>query len=194
MLFEVSTKRLRAPFAGAKRELGTSRVDFEDGGVALNDTSKGLRYQVWRADIQARARIELTALTTKQKETVYTATGDRVTDISFTFDGNMNPILAFVEDGVPKIKWYDSSEQAMVVTDLAEGVKSPKVFNDEKRQYFQSDAEVLLVYIRDKALYYRLFRERFTIERLIANDITTDTIDKVAMLTNYRVGIALREK
>lgn len=172
---QLSTNAAPKGFFGA-RALPTSKiVDYEDGGVAIQDASQGLLYQRWRAlllnpgevgsyvqlDAQSVAPFVLVAL-------------PGLTEISFTFDQLMRPVLAYVQAGVAYLRWYDSVAAAYVTDTIGAGITTPRVAMDDKRFIasggFQ-DNDVILAYVKTGSLYYRQQRDRYTIERLLKTDV-----------------------
>ena len=150
-------------FAGGRALAVSSRQDYETGGVALQDPSRGLQVQMWRARLIGQDVV--IDADTVAPVTWYSAPG--ITEISFTFDQNMRPVLAFVQDGVAKLRWFDPVAGAVVVVDIGAGVVTPRVALDDKRRFGLPDSDVILAYIRGGALYYRQQRERFQTERLL---------------------------
>lgn len=183
---ELSSTIIQAPFLGAKA-LGVSKtVDYENGGIAINDASEGLLYQIWRARL-----IEDNILLDAEKVeefVLYSDTG--ISEISFTFDQNMRSALAFVKDDRAYLRWYDTSVGAQTVTELASDVITPRVSLDDKRYTQSAINDVILAYIRSGSLYYRQQRDRFLIEYFLASDITTGLI-KIGMNRQFRFQFML---
>lgn len=98
-----------------------------------------------------------------------------MTEISFSFDANMQPTVAYVASGQAYLNWYDSIEATYVTTELADGVTTPRVSLDDKR-FLGSNAyqvsDVILAYVRAGNLYYLQQRDRYTIERLLKTGVT----------------------
>lgn len=155
----LSTQPIIAPFVGARGLPVSDTVDYEDGGLALNDTSRGHLYQVWRGRIIGD---DVVLDAPEVTETViYSAPG--ISRISFTFDQNMRPTLAFVRDGAPYLRWYDPSEQGVVITPLG-AIATPCVTLDDKRPNQTRVSDIVLAYKRAGGLFYRLQRDRFQVE------------------------------
>jgi len=163
----LSTSPVRGNLTGARAMAVTKFIDYEDGGVALNDSSKGNAYQVWRGRL-IRNQVLLSAPNTPEF-LLFEASG--ITEISFTFDQNMRPVLAFVQAGIAKLRWYDPLAGAQVVTNLPANTITPKVILDDKRQTQNSKGDVILGYVRNGGLYFRQQRERYLVERLLASGI-----------------------
>lgn len=159
----LSTNPMPSQFVGGRSLAVSSRQDYETGGIALQDPSQGLRVQTWRARLIGQAVV--IDADTVAPVTWYSAPG--ITEISLSFDQNMRPVLAFVQDGVAKLRWFDPVAGAVVVTNIGAGVVTPRVALDDKRRFGVPDSDVLLAYLRGGALYYRQQRERFLTERLL---------------------------
>ena len=165
----LSSEPVPGYFLGARAQVFPDYIDYMDGGVALNDPSLGLNYQTWTAEIVEdiiEDRIMLSA-PTFPPQAIYT--GDDITEVSLAFDQNMQPAVAFVEAGVAKLLWYDTTVQELVVTELGAGVTHPRVALDDTRQFNLANSDVILAYIKDGALYYRQQRDRYQIERQLSS-------------------------
>jgi len=158
----LSTVPANAAFSGARALPVTRTVDYEDGGIAIQDPSRGSQYQRWRGRLIGNDIL----LDAPEVEPFAVYSGAGITEISFTFDQNMRPAIAFVQAGVAKLWWFDSVAGAQVVTEYP-GAITPRVILDDKRFTQTSNSDVILGYVRDGALYYRQQRDRFTIERLL---------------------------
>jgi len=158
----LSTVPINAAFSGARALPVTRTVDYEDGGIAIQDPSKGSQYQRWRGRLLGDDII----LDAPEVEAFAVFSGPDITEISFTFDQNMRPAIAYLQAGVSKLWWFDSVAGAQVITEYP-GAITPRVVLDDKRFTQTSNSDVILGYVRDGALYYRRQRDRFTIERLL---------------------------
>lgn len=171
----LSTAQVPSRFFGARSGATSKTVDYEDGGVAIQDPSAGLLYQRWRARLfnsgEDNSFVMLDAR--EVPEFVWLAV-PRMTEISFSFDANMQPVVAYVADGLAYLNWYDSALPGYTTTALAVDVKTPRVTLDDKRflgseGYQRSD--VILAYTRGGNLYYRQQRDRYAIERLLKTGV-----------------------
>lgn len=156
-----STTPVLGQFTGPRALPVSGLVDYEHGGVAIQDPSRGLMYQTWRARVIGRD-IFLSAPNTP--EFVAYAGSAIITEVSLAFDQNMRPAIAFVEGGRAKLLWYDSAIPGETVTELAAAVITPRVALDDKRQSQLGISDIILAYLRDGALYYRQQRDRFLVE------------------------------
>lgn len=142
------------------------KVDYERGGIALNDSSAGLDVQDWRVRLVGND-VLIGAFPYTTETVLLTDTG--ISEISLSFDQNMRPALAYVASGQAKLYWYDTLAAAQVTTNLAADVRGPFLSLDDRRQVATTIAsnDILLFYIRDSKLCYRQQRERFDTERIL---------------------------
>lgn len=174
-------------------------VSRQMGGVALNDPTQGLWIKPWTCTTVPSDDPLLPDLIRVFADDVPPATvltDFAVTQVSLAFDQNMRPTIAFVANGVPKLYWYDSLIEQPVVTILAVGVTTPRVTLDDHREMQVNTSDIILTYIRDGNLYFRMQRDRFLIERLLKADINLEianpSIVYVAMNNSYRLQWFIR--
>lgn len=146
------------------RVRSTLLVDYELGGVALGDPSQGLQVQAWEARVSGDV-VQVRPDGAGGWTDVFSATG--ITEVALAFDQNMRPTVAFVADGVAKLRWFDAVAAAYVVSTFPEAT-SPVVTLDDKRAMQIGLNDVLLFYLRGGRVYHRLQRERYLIERDMA--------------------------
>jgi hypothetical protein len=158
----LSTIPITAALTGARALPVTRTVDYEDGGIAIQDPSQGSNYQRWRGRLIGDDII----LDAPEVEPFAVLSGPDITEISFTFDQNMRPAVAFVQAGMAKLRWFDTVAGAQVITEYP-GAITPRVVLDDKRFTQTSSSDIIFGYVRDGALYYRQQRDRYTIERLL---------------------------
>lgn len=183
----LSTVAINAAFSGARALPVTRTVDYEDGGIAIQDPSQGLLVQRWRARLINNEVI----VDADSVEPFVLYSGEGVTEISLTFDQNMNPCLAFVQSGRAKLRWFDSVAGGIVITELAADVMTPRVSLDDKRATQTSNSDIILAYLRGGALYYRQQRERFQTERLLDAGPHRGLI-KIGLTKNLRLQFMMR--
>lgn len=177
-------------------------VAYELGGIALNDTSQGLQYQVWVFEITnfvhlvggdgVSARPEAGGSPT----VLYTGTG--ITEVSGAFDANMNPTIAFVENGLAKLRWWDASDSSYKITTL-QGAANPRLTLDDKREAAGSSRDILLFYLlgsefTEKTFAHRRQRDRYAVEYVLATNLTRAVgLGRVGMGTHWRMQMELLE-
>lgn len=190
----LSSRPIVASFMGA-RSLGVTKImDYEDGGVAIQDPSEGLLYQRWRARLVDAglddSRVLLSAPNLPEFDW-FVRPG--ISEISLAFDQNMRPHLAFVQAGAARLFWYDSQIADMTTSDLGPGVITPRVTMDDKRYiatngYLSND--IILAYVRDGQLCTRMQRERFAIETVQTDNVPAGLI-KIGLNRQLRLQFLL---
>lgn len=161
-------------------------VDYELGGIGISDPSQGLQVQVWKLEYTSN-RVMVSAANTPRK--VLFSSPD-VKEISLAFDQNMRPFVAYIEGDQAKFWWYDTSVGHEVFTDLPAGSTSPKACLDDKRAMETALSDIILAYIRDRGLRYRLQRDRFLVEYTLATDLDARLI-RLGMNKKNRVQFEL---
>lgn len=153
----------------------TESYDF--GGVALGDTSQGLQDYLWacRTDgqtifIENKGRKDTRDGATPRQVLV---TGADITEVSFTIDQNSRPVVAYVEGGQSKLRWFDPQSGGYTTTDLP-GVRSPRVSLDDKRRERTGQSDIILSFIKGTTLYATTQRERYEDRIIVADDIGED--------------------
>ena len=160
---------------------------WELGGIGLSDTSEPMRYY-WYGYIQGNT-IYLQR-SGAEPISVLAFTGD-VTEMSFTFDQNMRPTIAYVEDGIAKLYWYDSSQSQNVITEYVD-ITNPRLSLDDKRKFNIGNSDIIFAYVTDhNRLCYRLQRERYSAEHVLLTD-TTKSNDEPLELFNIGMSTANR--
>jgi len=163
----LSSTPVPARFAVGYRLPSSREADYELGPVAIQDVSQGLQVQTWRA----RLRNDSIYLTAENTPEFKVFTGRGISDIGFTFDQNGRYLIAYVEQEVLKLYWYDTVLQGYTSKILGTGNISPKITLDDKRPRFNLTNDVVLAYVRAGKLYYRQQRDRFDVEYLLLDDV-----------------------
>lgn len=139
-------------------------VDYELGGVAIQDPSQGLRVRVWKlwVDVEDVRIAPLDAL--GSATTLFSGAG--ITEVTLSFDNNMMPVVAYLQNDDLKLRWFDLSQAPprYVTDDFGPGIATPYLAFDDKRPQFISASDVMLFYVRDRKVWVRLLRERWTVE------------------------------
>lgn len=139
-------------------------IDYELGGIALNDPTQGLRVQTWTA-VYDSGTSDLTLSAPSAGSTVlWNRPG--ITEISLAFDQNMNPFVAYVQSGQAKYYWWDTNLPGFTTTNLPVGSVTPRCCLDDKRETQTAASDTILAYVLGTALYMRRQRDRFTIDYL----------------------------
>ena len=157
---------------------------WEQGGVGLSDTSQGLVSHIWRAWTDSKAiYIQRSDLPKDTAKTLLAAPD--ITELDFTFDQNMRPVLTYVSGGIAKLYWYDTVSQSQTVTDFP-NAKNPRVSLDDKRAFNTANSDVIFAYINNDQLCCRYQRERYGIEHVLHQLPPKTQLVKIGMGTANR--------
>ncbi len=156
----LSTTPVPRAFIGARALASHERVDYEEGPIAITDVTQGLQAQRWRMRLINDEFLLDAPLVPEY--VAYSAVG--ATELSFTFDQQGRLALAYIQDGHPKLYWYDSAVPGFTVLNLPSDAITPKIILDDKRFTQSPVADIILQYIRDGRLKMRSQRDRFLIE------------------------------
>ena len=166
----LSSEDIPGTIQGGKGIPSMAYEEFETGGIALNDPSAGMLYQIWRGFIEADGIYVESSNTAK---TLILA-GTDFEDISITFDQNMRVVVSYIQNRIAKLYWYDATIEDYIITDIGAGNISPKVYLDDKRPMELDHSDIILAYVRGSCLYIRLQRDRYEIEYLLTDQITNE--------------------
>lgn len=150
---------------------------WDNGGVALSDPSQDLTKYVWQAWTDG------TTITVKRDDldTYHVVLMDsNITEIDLTFDQNMRPCIAYVANGISKLYWYDT-QQAKQVIDEYPSITNPRVSLDDKRRFNVANSDIIFAYQKGDQLCYRVQRERFTVERVLATNSKRRILWRIGM-------------
>lgn len=186
-LNQLSTLFINAPFVEKVNDPDFPLVDYELGGVALNDASKGLKLKTWTLYLDTdNVMVKAEGVT---PTLLFVRPGIR--ELSLAFDQNMKPFVAFVQHTETWFWWYDTTVANTVFTQLV-GATSPRCTLDDKRLIAQNTSDIILAYIKTGNLYMRYQRDRYTIEYLLRSGLDA-TLVTVGMAQNNRLRFRLRD-
>jgi hypothetical protein len=106
----------------------------------------------------------------------------------------MRPAVAYMQGTVARLYWFDSFAAAQVTTDLDPGITSVFLSMDDKRAVASllNTNDIILLYIRDRQLFYAQQRDRFRTPRVLASFTGTGTrILRAGMNTGGRFQIEI---
>lgn len=179
---ELSTTSIAASFLVPSRY--DNLIDYERGGVDFYDASHGLDVKLWQSKYE---NDEIIIFSDDVSYSVLTA--ENVTEISFAFDFNMRPIVAYVADDIAYFYWYNSTTQENELIKYGEDYITPQLALDIHYQIQDDYADVIFAYIRDGILRTRLQRDRFEIEYTHRE---FDKLVQIGMMRNNRFGFAAK--
>lgn len=163
----LSSEPIRSSFTEQQNRRTLPLIDYEMGGVAVNDASGGLLYRLWQAELVG----DTVMLSSEGIAAVPLFTRSGITQIGLAFDQNMRPFVCFVQNGQARYWWFDTEAGAPVFTDLPVDAVTPRAAIDEKRAVYINNSDIILAYMRGTNLCYRQQRDRFLTERILASDV-----------------------
>lgn len=191
---ETSSEVVSAGYAYAASLSVSALVDYENGGIALNDASQGLLYQVWRARILENFETGQTEIwiDAEAVDAFLWRAADDITEVSIAFDQNMRLHVAWVENNESFFYWYDTSLASHVTTNYGGSVITPRITMDDKRPLQIQRNDIVLAYLKNDNLYCRYQRDRYTVEYLRASTVGSPGLIKIGMNKALRLQYMLR--
>lgn len=158
---------------------------YHSGGIAISDASEGLQYQVWVAQ-GFPDRVSVFPENSPGDAQDFVTGATNIQFVALAFDQNMRPVIAYTDDGLTKLRWFDTVAQDYVTTEYP-GAKSPFCVMDDTRDIatLTGSNDVLFFYL-DGGLKYRQQRERYQTERLLTLE-TSGRIARVGMNDRNRL-------
>lgn len=190
----LSTEIIKSSYDNATALPITQYIDYEDGGIALNDPSEGLLYQIWTARITRNVTTgnDEIWVAAEHVDPVLFRAAVGITEVSIAFDRNMQLHVAYVEGGESFLRWYDTTVPGFVTTNYGSTVITPRITHDDKRQLQTANSDIILAYIKSGDLYYRQQRDRFDTEYLLQADINSPGLIKIGMNKQLRLQFLLK--
>lgn len=163
--------------------------DFEYGPKNIYDVSKGLSFKIWRIWTTGTS-IFLSPANDPNDVTIITSDVN-ITEVSLAFSLVGQPFIAYKTTTQTKLYYYNplsAGYETIVIGDAT----SPMLTHDNKDNRF-TDHDVMLFYIRNLVVYYRLQKERFTIEHSSGVTVSKaySRISNVGLTSDGRLRISI---
>lgn len=163
------------------------------GGVDLNDPSEGLNVYTWKAWWDPVTEV-IYIVHPVTSTLIPTRTVVGLQSLSFAFDTNMQPAIAYEGVGGSFIYFFDSSSGSFTTFSLPFGSRSMHMYHDIKRYTSlpSNTTDALLFYLRGDKLFSRQQRDRYAVEYQLAT-LASDTcrIRKLGLNSDYRIQMEL---
>ena len=189
MSLVIASGQHNAPFVGGRNVPPTLTTTYESGGVALNDISRGHLHQIWWSTVENGRDIKLAA-TNVAPTTVLSVGAGGVTEMSFTFDHQMRPVIAYVTGTTVRLSWFDPTLNRNDVR-VFTGIRNPRLTLEDKRSTAVADTRIIFAYLKDDALCYRVHTDRFSTEYQLKSGVGNDQLVRIGMATNNRLRFEL---
>jgi len=175
-------------FVGARDLAITRTLDFENGGLAIQNPAGGLNLQVWQARLfHAGERQSYIEMRAEQVAPFIAWQQPYLEEFSFSFDQNMQPVFAYMQNGQAKLRFFDSVPQAFSIIHLEQGAITPRVALDDKRDFLgYAQSDVILAYVLNGNLVKRLGSERYLNTHLVKANIGHAGLVKIGMNLGLR--------
>lgn len=167
-------------------------IDYEMGGVGLQDPSRGLLFQQWRAWYERDDMAVYVEAPNTPPTKIFEQEG--LVWLSFCFDQNMRWSAVYtLQDGESYLRWYDSLAGDYSITPLDDGVITPFLTLDDKREIMLGSSDIVLAYIQNLTVYLRVQRERFQVPHVWQEEIPKDwVIRNFGMSNKLRLQMEIR--
>lgn len=116
-------------------------------------------------------------------KTVFTMSN--ISAMSFTLDLNERALCVYVKNNSTWMYWYDSNTGEMIHTEYGIEYLTPLIAIDEQRHQNANNADIIFAYVKNKQLYIRYQRHRFTTEILLG---PCEYLYQVSRMKNFRLG------
>lgn len=183
----LSTRAIGARFLPPRNVTREPLVDYELGGVALQDASQGLQVKVWKVELVG----DDVVLSAEGVAPVVLFTQSDITEIALAFDQNMQPFVAYMLAGRhARFRWFDATVPGFVTTALPAGSYSLRASLDDKRGAagtLTGRSDIVLTYLREGHLYCRAQRDRYEIEYDLDDGHDTRVIGQFGMSRAWRL-------
>lgn len=176
-------------------------LDYKPGGIAIQDPTRGLDYQIWRGRVFSpntdQSRIVIDGRFSPEYEILQYP---YIFEFNFSFDFNMRPMAVFLANETLEVGgqevpvqncylyWFDNTLGDFDLIFLGSVIRTPKLLIDDPRMEesnFYSLSDVCLFYWNNGNLYVRYLRDRFTEEHLLKRNVPY--IQRIGMNEYYRL-------
>ncbi len=157
------------------------------GSKEINDVSTDLDTHVWLGYVKGE-EFYIRREDLAEEHMLFTYSG--IEQVDFTFDQTMRPVAVFVSQGLPYI--YSFRDTKFEITGLDTSINFPRLDLDSKKLTTLSDSDIILGYVNEGKLCYRMQRDRYTIEYVIANDPTKSMLWRIGQTVDGRFGFHWR--
>ena len=148
------------------KERVSDLLDFELGGIALQDVSSGLSVKDWSCYYLDNQII----LDDGEGFTKSVLTIEGVTQLSFCFSISMIYYIAYTNQDGCFLYWYDTTINDYSTLKLPDGTENPQLSLDERRSFNLNNSDVILSYTNGNSLICRNQRDRFGTEYVLSNE------------------------
>lgn len=180
---KLSTIPVVAPFYTPIRQ--SVFFDFELGGADFQDNSSGLNSVLWKCRYTRDGNIRI-----YNQNIVHDILNlPDITEVAFSFDINMQPVIAYNLNSTTYIYFFDSLVSEFVTVNLGK-LDHPRLTLDYRTSAHVDIADVILAYTKDDILCIRLQRERYKNEHQLGQ--AQGRLWHFGLMKNSRLGFVFR--
>lgn len=188
----LSTTPVPSPFLAPRNRAKSAREDYARGGIAIQNPSQGLNVKDWHGFLAGNT-VMLEAENVLPTAVLTVPVG--IQEFQFTFDQNMNPFIAYYTlTQIGAFYWYDTTIPGFTTTQLPAGSLYPRCALDDNRSTQTTPSDIILAYMRNGSLYYRLQRERYLNENLLSNTLAGWALVNIGMSVKLRFQFRMRKQ
>lgn len=167
---EPSSPSVRSAYIHPAERPKRAMLDWEWGGLAIQNPAGGFRYQIWRFDYDpVTGNVTTRPEGAPESDNVILITNPNITEIAGAFDQNMYWHVTYKLSTDNNVYLTTPNNGDIVVPDA----RSPRITMDDRRYSTESGAwnDIIFTYIRDNTLFYRQQRDLYGIEYVIGTSI-----------------------
>lgn len=166
-----STEPVPSAFAYRVRRRTQPLIDYEQGGAALRDASKGYNVKLWTLEYRDGGLF----LSAEDVDESLLFSRSGVTRVGLGFTQGMVPVVAFEDGDGAWIRYYDNNSSDFVLLQLPSGSRDTCCTLDDHRLSQTSSSDVIVSYLRGTNLYFVQQRESYAVERQLSSGVSALT-------------------
>lgn len=162
-------------------------IAYCEAGPTMTNAEDGMLGYVWKAFLRGN---EVCVKREDLDEVHVITTKEGITQLDITFDQTMRPFLCYVKDGLPYYYHFNKDDSSYSEVALDPTVTFPRCALDMPYDIPHSD--IYIGYNRDGNLCYRIQRERFTKEYVLATLPYKSMVWRIGLTKDGRFGYQWR--
>lgn len=162
-------------------------IAYCEAGPTMTKAENGMLGYVWKAFLRGN---EICVKREDLDEIHVITSKENITQLDITFDQTMRPFLCYVKDGLPYYYHFDKDDSSYSEVALDPTVTFPRCALD--MPYDIPNSDIYIGYNRDGNLCYRIQRERFTKEYVLATIPHRSMVWRIGRTKDGRFGYQWR--
>ena len=162
-------------------------IAYCEAGPTMTKAEDGMLGYVWKAFLRGN---EICVKREDLDEIHVITTKENITQLDITFDQTMRPFLCYVKDGFPYYYHFNKDDSSYSEVALDPTVTFPRCALD--MPYDTPNSDIYIGYNRKGNLCYRIQRERFTKEYILATIPHKSMVWRIGRTKDGRFGYQWR--